>query len=71
MTGKSSIHVQDCIRKTRDAVPLNADEIAMLVGGAANGSIPDYPRQIFQAKRDRIAHRSYAFPASEFATQMS
>ena len=42
MTGKSSIHVQDCIRKTRDAVPLNADEIAMLVGGAANGSIPDY-----------------------------
>ena len=42
MTGKSSIHVQDCIRKTRDAVPLNADEIAMLVGGTANGSIPDY-----------------------------
>ncbi|MHB8302476.1 MAG: thymidine phosphorylase, partial [Acidobacteriaceae bacterium] len=42
MTGKSSIHVQDCIRKTRDAVALSAEEIAMLVGGAADGSIPDY-----------------------------
>lgn len=42
MTEKSSIHVQDCIRKTRDGMSLNVDEIAMLVRGASDGSIPDY-----------------------------
>lgn len=42
MTDKSSIHVQDCIRKTRDGISLSGDEIAMLVRGASDGSIPDY-----------------------------
>ncbi|MGC9291264.1 MAG: thymidine phosphorylase [Acidobacteriaceae bacterium] len=36
------MHVLDSIRKTRDGRPLDAEEIAALVRGAADGSVPDY-----------------------------
>ena len=34
--------IPECIRKTRDGSPLSAKEIAALVQGATDGSIPDY-----------------------------
>ena len=34
------LHVIDLIRKKRDDISLDAREIAFLVAGAANGSIP-------------------------------
>ncbi len=42
MTEKPSISIPECIRKTRDGKPLSAAEIARLVRGASDGSIPDY-----------------------------
>lgn len=42
MSDTQAVHVPDIIRKTRDAKPLQASEIAALVRGAAHGSIPDY-----------------------------
>lgn len=42
MARKSSISIPECIRKTRDGRPLSVDEIAVLVQGASDGSIPDY-----------------------------
>ena len=35
------MHPVDLLRKTRDGVPLTADEIRFLVAGAADGSIPE------------------------------
>ncbi|MHB1675810.1 MAG: thymidine phosphorylase [Acidobacteriaceae bacterium] len=42
MTEKPFISIPECIRKTRDGKPLDALEIAALVHGASDGSVPDY-----------------------------
>ncbi len=39
---KSAVSIPGCIRKTRDGKPLCTEEIAALVRGASDGSVPDY-----------------------------
>lgn len=38
----SVFHMTDCIRKTKEGIPLHADEIRALVRGITDNSIPDY-----------------------------
>lgn len=38
----SAFHMTDCIRKTKHRIPLTNDEIAALVRGITDGSVPDY-----------------------------
>lgn len=42
MSKSQSVSIPACIRKTRDGKPLAAEEIAALVHGASDGTVPDY-----------------------------
>lgn len=38
----SEFHMTECIRKTKEQMPLTPDEIAALVRGVTDGTVPDY-----------------------------